>query len=305
MGDFSQNEKQCVEQKDSAKRPCRMAEGMAMHRYAETMLPEDVRVFSDPYAVHFINPEILKFAAEHPREAEQKVQEMENQFPGLGNSIRARVKYFDIILEKCISDDITQLIILGAGYDTRPYRIPKIDSNFKVFEVDHPEIQSIKKEIITRIFGKLPDNVTYIPLNLESGDLDVVISSTCFSELKKTLVIMEGLIMYLSSDSINRIFSYLSQKCPVGSKILFDYYPESVVSGEKNEYAKNIVKFTQLSGEPLKFGIPDDDERIFFSQWNFTDIRIIRSEEYKKRLFTGKNADRNVCDFLSFMQVTI
>lgn len=282
-----------------------MAEGMAMHRLAETMLPEDVRIFSDPYAVHFINPEILKFAAEHPREAEQKVQEMENQFPGLGNSIRARVSYFDLVLKECISHDITQLIILGAGYDTRPYRIPEIDNNFKVFEVDHPDTQSFKKEIITRILGKLPGNVTYIPLNLETGDLDLAISSTCFSELKKTLVIMEGLIMYLSSDSIHRIFSYFSQRCPVGSKILFDYYPESVVSGEKNEYAKNIVKFTQMNGEPLKFGIPDNDERVFLSQWNFSEIRIVSSEEYKKLLFTGKNANRCVCDFLSFMEVTI
>jgi methyltransferase (TIGR00027 family) len=305
MSDISHNEELSENQKNKTKRPSRMAEGMAMHRLAETMLPEDVRIFSDPYAAHFVNPEILKFAAEHPRDAELKVQEMENLFPGLGNSIRARVKYFDLTLNQCISHDFTQLVILGAGYDTRPYRIPGIDNNFKIFEVDHPETQSFKKEIISRIFEKLPDNVTYIPLNLETGDIDITISSTCFSELKKTLVIMEGLIMYLSSDSINKIFSYFSQKCPVGSKILFDYYPESVVSGEKNEYAKNIVKFTQMNGEPLKFGIPENDERNFLSQWNFTDIRIIRSEEYKKILFTGKNANRSVCDFLSFMEVTI
>nr|WP_319537682.1 class I SAM-dependent methyltransferase [uncultured Methanospirillum sp.] len=305
MSDDSRNIEQPDMQESRPKTPSRMAEGMAMHRLSETMLPEDVRIFSDPYAVHFINPEILKFAAEHPREAEKKVQEMENLFPGLGNSIRARVKYFDLVLNECISHDFAQLIILGAGYDTRPYRTPEIDHNFKVFEVDHPETQSVKKEIIRRIFGTLPDNVTYIPLNLETGDLDVALSSSCFSELKKTLVIMEGLIMYLSSDSIHRIFQYFSKECPVGSKILFDYYPESVVSGEKNEYAKNIVKFTQLNGEPLKFGIPDHAERNFLSQWNFADIRIIRSEEYKNLLFTGKNADRSVCDFLSFMEVTI
>ena len=33
-----------------------MAEGIALQRFAETMLPEDVRLFSDPYAVHFLDP---------------------------------------------------------------------------------------------------------------------------------------------------------------------------------------------------------------------------------------------------------
>ena len=47
------------------KGPSKMAEGMALHRTAESMLPEGDRICYDPYAVHFVNPEILKFAEAH------------------------------------------------------------------------------------------------------------------------------------------------------------------------------------------------------------------------------------------------
>lgn len=73
--------------------PSKMTKGMAMHRTAESMLPEDERIFFDPYAIHFVNHEIIRFAAAHPKEAKAKVEEMEILFPCLGNSIRARVRY--------------------------------------------------------------------------------------------------------------------------------------------------------------------------------------------------------------------
>jgi methyltransferase (TIGR00027 family) len=57
-------------------------------------------------------------------------------FPGLGNSIRARVRYFDDFVKAAVAEGLEQLVILGAGYDTRAYRIDGL-CKIKVFEVDH------------------------------------------------------------------------------------------------------------------------------------------------------------------------
>ena len=69
----------------------------------------------------------------------------ERLFPGLGNSIRARVRYFDDFVKASIADGLQQLVILGAGYDTRAYRIEGLNK-IKVFEVDHPSTQIAKLE---------------------------------------------------------------------------------------------------------------------------------------------------------------
>lgn len=288
------------------KSPSKMAEGIAMHRVAESMLPENERIFYDPYAIHFINPEILKYAAEHPKEAEKKLEEMEQMFPGLGNSIRARVRYFDDLVENCAISGCTQFVFLGAGYDTRALRIKELQSEITIFEVDHQETQCYKKEKIIEFYGKLPENVRYVPVDLETQKLKDSLFSSGYCDYKKTLFVLEGLSMYLPPEIIYDIFSFISSSTRTGSKMIFDYYPESVINGTNpDEIAKNITSFTRMMGEPLKFGIPDNQEIDFLCQWKFANPRIITSEEYKKMYFNGKCGDRNVCNLLSFVEVTI
>lgn len=286
--------------------PSKMAEGIAMHRVAESMLPENERIFYDPYAIHFVNPEILKYAAEHPKEAEKKLEEMEQMFPGLGNSIRARVRYFDDLVENCAISGCTQFVFLGAGYDTRALRIKELQSNITIFEVDHPETQCYKKEKIIEFSGKLPENVRYVPVDLETQKLKDSLFSSGYCDDKKTLFVLEGLSMYLPPEIIYDIFSFISSSTRTGSKMIFDYYPESVINGTNpDEIAKNITSFTRMSGEPLKFGIPDNQEIDFLHQWKFANPRLITSENYKKLYFNGKYSNRNVCNLLSFIEVTI
>ena len=283
-----------------------MAEGIAMHRTAESMLPEDERIFSDPYAIHFINPEILKFAAEHPEEAKIKLEAMEKMFPGLGNSIRARVRFFDDRVKECATSGFEQFVFIGAGYDTRALRIEALKSHVSIFEVDHPDTQNYKKERVTEFYGKLPQNVRYVPVNLETENLKESLVSYGYATDKKTLFILEGLSMYLPPEIIREIFTFISMNSQTKSRMIFDYYPESVINGSHpDEAAKNIMSFTQMMGEPLKFGIMDNKEAEFLNQYGFVNPRIITSEEYRMLYYTGKNGHRQVCSLLSFIEVMI
>lgn len=283
-----------------------MAEGIAMHRFAESMLPENERIFYDPYAIHFVNPEILKYAAEHPKEAKKKLEEMEEMLPGLANSIKARVKYFDDFVENCAVSGCTQFVFLGAGYDTRALRIKKLKSDITIFEVDHPETQCYKKEKIIKFSGKLPENVRYVPVDLETQNLGDNLFSYGYFQDKQTLFVLEGLSMYLPPETIKKVFSFVVSNTQSGSSMILDYFPDSVITGTNpDKISKNILSFTRMMGEPLKFGIPDNQEIDFLCQWKFANPRIITSEEYKKIYFNGKCGDRNVCNLLSFVEVTI
>ncbi len=220
-----------IKNKINRENPSKMAEGIAMQRFGESSKPEDERICYDHYAIHFISPEIIEFGMKHPEEAKAKIEQMEKLFPGLSSSIMARVRYFDDFLEKSIDEGLEQLVILGAGYDTRAYRIEELKESIKVFEVDHPNTQSFKIEKIKEIFGSIPDHVVYVPVDFEIETLSQKLFDNGYNSSKKTLFIMEGLVMYIPPKAVAETFSFIMENSGKGSAVIFDYYPESVVDG--------------------------------------------------------------------------
>jgi methyltransferase (TIGR00027 family) len=105
-----------IEKNAKRKGPSKMAELIALHRVAESALPEGQRICYDPYAVHFVDPEVIEFARKNPEKTKAMREHYERLFPGLGNSIRARVRYFDDFVKAAIGKCLEQLVILGAGY---------------------------------------------------------------------------------------------------------------------------------------------------------------------------------------------
>jgi methyltransferase (TIGR00027 family) len=212
------------------KNPSKTAETIAVVRVSESRKPEDERVCYDPYAIRFISQEVLDFAAHNPEKYKAFVARNERLVPGASNSIVARVRFFDDIVKSSINDGLEQLVILGAGYDTRAYRIEGLDK-VKVLEVDHPATQSIKIEKITEIFSSLHDHVTYVPTDLEVDEFGQRLLERGYNKSLKTLFIMEGILMYLSPEIVEEILSFIVHNSGKGSAILFDYIPLSVVEG--------------------------------------------------------------------------
>ncbi len=182
----------------------------------------------------------------------------ERLFPGLANSIRARVRYFDDFLKASIEDGLDQLVILGAGYDTRAYRIDELKGKVKTFEVDHPLTQVVKIDKIKEIFGAIPDHVAYVSVDFDTESLGQKLLEKGYDRSKKTLFIMEGLIMYIPLQSVDDTLYFIAGNSRKGSSIIFDYYPKSLVDGTSQlETAKNIRNYLIQQGEPLQCGIDD------------------------------------------------
>lgn len=276
------------------KKPSKTAEAIAVVRMSESKKPEDERICYDPYAVRFISQEVLDFATHNPEKYKAFVARNERLVPGASNSIVVRVRFFDDIVKSSINDGLEQLVILGAGYETRAYRIEGLDK-VKVFEIDHPATQSIKIEKITEIFGSLPDYVTYVPMDLELDKFRQQLLESGYNKSLKTLFIMEGLLMYLSLEIVDEILFFIVHNSGKGSAIIFDYIPLSVVDGTcKLEAGQNWRNGVMAVGEPFLFGIHDGEIQSFLVQRGFKNIKNMTSEDYKKAYFHGKNKDRKV-----------
>jgi len=283
--------------------PSRMAEGIAIHRFMESTKPEGERICHDPYAIHFISPETME-TYKDPSKAKAAHERYERLFPGLGNSIRARVRYFDDFIKTAIEGGLEQLIILGAGYDTRAYRIEGIKGKVMVFEVDRPETLKAKMEKIKEIFGSLPDHVVYVPVDFRVERLGQRLTDCGYNKSLKTLFVMEGLIMYLPVEAVDDILAYVIENSGKGSKILFDYFPDSVIKGTC-EAGRNMREYAEMAGEPLQFSISEGTMESFLAKRGFSQIQNVASEDYKKAYFHGVNENRAVSNLLSIVHAAI
>lgn len=280
------------------------AMGVLLARFAESRRPEGERICYDPYAVHFVSPGVLEWAAGHPEEVKATQKQRECLFPGLDNSVVARVRFFDDFVKKSIDEGVQQLVILGAGYDSRAYRIDGL-KKIRTFEVDHPATQTMKKEKINKIFGHLPDNIVYIPCDLGTDDLRQRLFEMGYDRSKKTLFLMEGLLCYLRPAVVDGIFSFIVKNSGEGSAVLFDYHPQSVVNGSSESVTgRNIWKHVSLLGEPFQFGIEGSVET-FLAKRGFSKVQNVTSEDYKKAYFHGANEDRAVFSLLYFAHAVV
>lgn len=287
------------------KGPSKMAELIALHRVAESALPEGQRICYDPYAVHFVDPEILEFARKNPEKTKAMREHYECLFPGLGSSIRARVRYFDDFVKAALGEGLEQLVVLGAGYDTRAYRIEGLNK-IKVFEVDHPITQDIKIDKIKKIFGSLPEHVVYVPVDFESEDLGQELLEKGYDKSQKTLFVMEGLVMYIPPKAVDETLSFIVNNSARGSEVLFDYFLQSVVDETcELETEKNMRDFAAQQGEPFQFGIEEGAVETFLAERGFSQVQNVTSEDYKKAYFQGINESRTVCNLLAFAHAVV
>jgi methyltransferase (TIGR00027 family) len=139
------------------------AQYMALFRALETKRNKRNRLFSDPYAIHFLDRRlqtISKFSSlPFVRNGISKI--IQRKMPGAYSSGLARTKYIDDLLRQTITNGAHHVIILGAGFDTRALRLDFL-RGIPVTEIDHPATAGFKINILKKINGRLPENVRYL-----------------------------------------------------------------------------------------------------------------------------------------------
>jgi len=283
-----------------------MAEGIALQRFAESTLPEEVRIFSDPYAIHFLDPVNVAWAKDHPAEIKALGDEIENLMPGWNNAIRGRVRYFDDVVQNAAGEGFSQVVILGAGYDTRAYRIDTLKGHTRVFEIDRPATQERKTGIVKKIFGQLPDHVSFIPWEIGKGPHWPALEAAGFSPEEKTLYLLEGLVMYLSRPDVAGLLAGIAEHAGAGSAVLFDFVPQSMADGSSEaEGGRNIRDWTIKIGEPILSGFAEGEVIPFLTGLGYSGIKVIPSRAFATMYYTGKNAGRKVSGLMSLAYATV
>lgn len=200
-------------------------------------------------------------------------------------TVNATTRHLDGLLRKSAASGVQQVVNVGAGFDSRPYRLGPEMPGVHFFEIDLPDTSAPKREAVKAEFGGLPENVTFVPVEYRTRHFIGALKKAGFDEKARTLFIWENSSVYMDAKVMDILLRYIAQRTHPQNAVVITYIPEEFVRGE---YGKmGWVRFRELraraAGEPWKFGIPHGKTADFLQRRGFQVIADIGAKELAGR----------------------
>lgn len=250
------------ETKSNRLNPASTAEGAATFRAAGAAEPDPKVQNPDAMAAAFIAWGIRAAALAKTPGLRRLVPRLgERMLPGGYYYETARTLHIDRVVREEVRGGITELVLLGAGYDSRPYRMGEL-SGVRVFEVDHPALSAIKREKVRAIVGEPPANVTYVEIDFTREELAERLAAHGHDVGASTLYVWSGVAPYLPEEAVTEVLRFVASHQSPATSILFDYCFGEAVEGDDAFYgAPELLARVERMGEPLRSGIPRGSAR--------------------------------------------
>jgi methyltransferase (TIGR00027 family) len=221
----------------------------------------------DWVAAKLIGPAELALIAAHPlgKALDQDFQHAINDPDVFGFTwlMLVRTRFIDERMERAIRGGATQLVILGAGFDTRAHRFSELLNDSVVIEIDYGSTQEYKIRRVEATFGGAPANIVYAPIDFTRESLGEVLRRAGFRRDRNTYFICEGVSMYVPEEGMKETLRAIAAESAPGSMLLLEYLNRTGIDLMR-KYPMGMIKNAIDWGEPFVFGVPDGQDREFF-----------------------------------------
>lgn len=203
----------------------------------------------------------------------------EKSNPGIWGGLLCRKRYIDEKLVAC-RNEIEAVVNLGAGFDTRPYRLPAL-SSLPIWEVDQCENVEPKEKRLRKALGTIPANVKLVPADFERDDLGSILAAEGYSPGKPTFFMWEAVTQYLTEQGVRATFDWLAKAAP-GSRLAFTYVRRDFLSG-KAFYGWESGYRRFVASKVWLFGIEPEDCPTFLKGYGWRIIEDVGYNELADR----------------------
>ncbi len=245
----------------------------------EQRFPESTRIISDDLAARILPAATRLRMLLWPRDLMVRITE--KKVPGVWGGILCRKRYIDYRLAEAAGGQVETVVNLGAGIDTRAYRLPAL-ARLPVFEVDLPENINAKRSRLMKVLGEVPAHVTLVPIDFDREDPGAVLASNGYAAEMRTFFIWEGVTQYLTEEGVRATMDFLA-KAPAGSRLAFTYIRKDFVDGEVFYGHEYIYKTLVLKGKNWRFGMDPENVADFLSGYGWRVLEHLGFDELAER----------------------
>jgi len=175
-------------------------------------------------------------------------------FPHIELFVALRTALFDREARRWLDRGVTQVVLLGAGLDTRAARLGR--SGVRFFEVDHPTTQADKLARVAALPGYPIENATYVPCDFASNDFVERLDSSGFLADEPALLLWEGVTYYLDEAAVRATLRRIAERLHPRSVLAFDHVGARMGKGDVRDPSAIAAREAVAEmGEPMIFGM--------------------------------------------------
>ena len=194
-------------------------------------------------------------------------------FPsGMYEYVIARTRYFDAVFVEALEHDFDQIVIFGAGFDSRALRFANLNRGTRVFELDAPTTQREKLKAYQSKKLVIPENLVFIPIDFNKESVADKMAQAGFIAGKKSLFLLEAVTMYLPQDAVESTLRFIKDVSGMRSIIVFDYIYAGVLRKENKYYGERGFSLKTLArvGEEWTFALEEGEVEQFLGRYGFS-----------------------------------
>ncbi|HEX3545849.1 MAG TPA: SAM-dependent methyltransferase [Mycobacterium sp.] len=225
----------------------------------------------------------------------------ERAVPGSWAMIACRKRYIDDRLDEALGN-IDSVVILGAGMDTRAYRLAR-RSDIPVFEVDLPVNIARKRAAVQRVSGALPTSVHLVPMDFEQDDLIPALTARGYRNDARTFFIWEAVTQYLTEDAVRATLGEV-QAAAAGSRLVFTYVRKDFIDGVNMYGAAFLYKRFRQRHQVWRFGLDPDQVGEFVAEYSWLLVEQAGPDYYLHNYIepTGRNLTASELEWAAYAE---
>lgn len=254
----------------------------AISRTAHQLLDFPV-VFEDPVALRVLGPANVALMRAGGRQFESALARRLRAF------FAARSRFAEDELAKAVKRGVRQYVILGAGLDTFAFRNPHTGTSLRIFEVDHPNSQSWKRQQL--LASALPESggLTYVPMDFETQSLAGQLRLAGLRPDVPTFFSWLGVSMYLTPQTVMQTLQCVADATVAGGGIAFDYItpPDRQTIAQRVRWLV-LKSWLSAVGEPWRGFFNPAILRDALKTQGFTSIVDMGSDDINGRYFNAQ-----------------
>jgi methyltransferase (TIGR00027 family) len=271
--------------------------GVAVLRAMHQVLDADPKILDDPLAVGLVEgssrEEILAVA--------------QNLRPPIWfrTIFVLRSRYAEDSLAEAVANGISQYVLLGAGMDTFAYRQPGWAAKLRIFEVDHPESQKVKREHLVKRGIAVPANVEFVPIDFERMSLAEGLAASSMDHRAPAFFSWLGVTQYLTREAIDSTLRFLLSM-PRRSELVMEFIlPPDSWQADEAPFLTNIVQMVTDQGEPWLSYFTCDEISDHLLKLGFSRVSHLTSDDAATRYFLNRRDELSPPHFVRLLRAEV